>query len=32
MATAKNILKNQSKEELLNEWAIGKTGRAMFAE
>ena len=32
MATAKNILKNQSKEEWLNEWAIGKTGRAMFAE
>ena len=32
MATAKNILKNQSKEDWLNEWATGTTGRALFAE
>ena len=32
MATAKNILKNQSKEQWLNEWATGTTGRALFAE
>ena len=32
MATTKNILKSQTKEEWLNKWATGTTGRALFAE
>ena len=32
MRTAKQILKNNSKEEWLNRWASGKTGRLMFTE
>ena len=32
MATAKSVLKNQLKEDSLNERAIKATGRALFAE
>ena len=32
MSTAKQILKNQSKEEWLNRWAMGNTGRVYFKE
>ena len=32
MNTAKRILRNQSKEEWLNRWAAGTTGRAVFKE
>ena len=32
MQTAKQILRNNSKEEWMNRWATGKTGRAVYKE